>query len=86
MLVIDLIEREVLDDPLHVEELHDEDTVRVECFTDAVRDGVKLLQMKKNAGGVNGVKVASEPIDQVAVEEGVDRRHTIFLSQLGGRL
>ena len=60
MLVIDLVEREVLDDLLHIEKLNNEYTVTGEAFADTFSDGVQLLEMEENTGRVDHVEPAAE--------------------------
>ena len=73
MLVINLVERDVLDDRFRVQELHDEHAVRRERTANAVGNRMQILEVEKHACSVDHVELPSEPPRQVDVEELVDR-------------
>ena len=75
VLVIDLIERQILDDPLHVEELHDKHAIVAQGGSDAVGDGMKLFQVKEDAGRIDRVKLSSDLTRGVQVEKRIERRY-----------
>ena len=56
VLVIDLIERQVVENALHVEELDHEHAVVREAETDAVGHGMELLQVEEDTRGVDDVE------------------------------
>src|SRR5581483_4504897 len=49
MLVIDLVESQVLDDLLHIQKLHDKDSITFQAGPDTVGHGVQFLEMEKDA-------------------------------------
>src|SRR6266542_2593448 len=86
MLVVDLIESHVLDNPLHVEELNNKDAVVAQTFANALGDRMQLLKMEKYAGRVDSVEVSAQAACRFAVEEGVERRHASLLGKPRCRL
>jgi len=57
MLVIDLVESEVFDDPFHVKELNDEDSIVLETFPNALGDGMQFFKVEEHTGGVDEVEL-----------------------------
>src|SRR5207244_5745064 len=53
MLVVDLIEREVLDDLFHVKELDDKNAVVLKTLANSIGDGMQFLEMEEHAGCIN---------------------------------
>src|SRR5581483_1155568 len=73
VLVVDLIESEILYDPLHVEKLYDEYAVLVQCLAYGIRDGVQLLQVKEDAGSIDNVEFPVQLAGNLQIEELVYR-------------
>ena len=69
MLVIDLVERDVLHDLLHVEKLHDEHSVILQALADAFGDGMQFFEMEENSGTIDDIEFLIQRLRDVVVEE-----------------
>ena len=56
MLVIDLVERQVLHDLLHIQKLHDEDSIVLQALANAFGDRMQFFEMEENSSRVNDIE------------------------------
>src|SRR2546423_9480068 len=73
VLVVDLIERQILDDLFHVEKLDHKDAVVLETLSNPISHGMQFLEMEKHAGGIDQVELSIQPARDRAIEEVVKR-------------
>ena len=86
VLVVNLIERALLDHRRQVDELGDDDAVGVEQFLDAGKGRVQFLEVEEHAGAVNDTRLTvllTQSACGVEIEELVDGRQTLATRDLG---
>ena len=69
MLVIDLVERQVLHDLLHIQKLHDEDSIVLQALANAFGDRMQFFEMEENSSRVNDIEFSIQRLRNAAVEE-----------------
>ena len=86
VLVVNLIERALLDHRRQVDELGDDDAVGVEQFLDAREGRVQFLEVEEHTGTVNDARLTvllTQSHRGVEIEELVDGRQTLSTRELG---
>ena len=86
MFVINLIERHVFDNALHVEKLHHENAVIGQDGTNPVGHGMKLFEMEEDARGIDDLELSTQGQGYLQVEELVERGDPGVIGNTGRRL
>src|ERR1051326_1323050 len=60
VFVINLVERPILHNALHIQELNNEYSIGFQQFANAFRDGMQFLQMEEDACGIDHIEFSSE--------------------------
>src|SRR3954471_5456348 len=60
VLVINLVEGKVFDDALHIEKLHDENTVLLQRFSNTISDRMELFEVEKNTCSINHIELTTK--------------------------
>ena len=79
--MIDLIERAIFDNALHVKKLDNKDALFMQRLTDAFCNRMQLLQVKKDTCSVNDTKLAVDLPRYIQIKECIQGRDTGVLGE-----
>src|SRR6266478_3670302 len=86
VFVVNLVERQILHDALHVQELYDEYPSLSKHIANRFADRVKLLEMKEDPGGVDCVELTADAAHGVLIEKGIERWDAAIVRDARGGL